>query len=248
MKLITIVCFALFSLSTFGRTYKKHDTCVYGKQVYVKDLLYKIPKGNLTPKLEMVRRRAQEKCMGVSTTNRKPDNGIAKCVFYSQIATKGRHKGKRVICVNHACPGTKYEMDEPCQDFALKPAPKRRGRRARARRNVKPKKFVVNRSKTYKRIEKCHYGTAGILRAPLRSLSKQELKTKGQLVRRMAQENCLSIDQLQDVPDAGVHSCLFYDRIARKGRNKGKRIICMDFSCTPSGYTMDETCINYKFK
>lgn len=245
MKTIFIVVFLLSSFESFGRSYKKHDTCFYGQQVYVKDLLYKLPKGDLEPKLELVRRRAQEKCMGVSTTNRKPDNGISKCLFYSQVAKKGRHKGKRVICVNHACPGTKYEMDEPCRDFAIKPGPKRRARR---RSNVKPKKFVVNRNKTYKRIEKCHYGTAGILRAPLKNLSKQELQKQGQLIRRIAQETCLSLDQLEQVPTSGVHSCLFYDQVARKGRNKGKRIICVDFSCTGSGYIMDETCQNFKIK
>ena len=124
MKTFLIFVIFLFSAYPFkliGRTYKKHDTCVYSKSVYVKDKLYNIPRGEITPKLQIVRRRAQEKCQGVTITNRYPDNGIGQCLFYSHIATKGRHKGERVICVNHACPGTKYEMDESCRGYAIQP-------------------------------------------------------------------------------------------------------------------------------
>ena len=246
--IITMVLFAFnYPFQAFTRTYKKHDTCVYSKDVYVKDLLYKTSKGDLTPKLQIVRRRAQEKCQGVTITNRNPDNGVAQCLFYSQIATKGRHKGKRIICVNHACPGTKYQMDGPCHNFALKPPPKKR----KVRRNTPitpPKKFVVNRNRVYKVIEKCHYGKAGHVRGPLRSLNKEEFKKKGKLVRRMGQEVCLSLHQLQKVPNSGIHSCSFYSQIAKKGRYKGKRVICVDFSCTPSGYTMDDTCLKFRLK
>lgn len=245
---ITLVGFIFFSVQGQSRTFKKHDTCVYGKVGHVKDLLYKIPKGQLRPTLQLARRRAQEKCQGVAITDRNPDNGISQCLFYSHIATKGRSKGKRVICINHACPGTKYEMDEPCQNFALKPAPKNRSENRRRRRNIKPKQFVVNKKRVYKVIEKCHYGKAGHVNAPLRSLKKSELKKKGNLVRRMAQEVCVSIDHLKDVPESGVHSCSFYSQIAKKGRYKGKRIICVNFSCTPTGYIMDGTCKNFKLR
>ena len=109
-----------YSFQGQTKTYKKHDTCVYSRDVYMKDLLYKFSKGELEPKLKIVRRSAQEKCQGVAITNRNPDNGISQCLFYSQIATKGRHKGKRIICVNHACPGTKYQMDESCAYYSIK--------------------------------------------------------------------------------------------------------------------------------
>lgn len=245
IKLISITALTLYSLEGFSRTYKMHDTCVYGKDAFVKDLLYKIPKGQLTPKLQLVRRRAQEKCQGVTITNRYPNNGISQCLFYSEIAKKGRYKGKRVICVNHACPGTKYEMDEPCKNFSLKPAPVKRVRKTK---HIKPKKFVVNSSRVYKVIEKCHYGKAGHVNSPLRSLNEEELKMKGKLVRRMAQEVCLSLHQLKRVPEGGIHSCSFYSQIAEKGRYKGKRIICVNFSCTGSSFTMDDTCLNLKIK
>ncbi|MDC0253722.1 hypothetical protein OAK75_02415 [Bacteriovoracales bacterium] len=147
VKILIILFFLNCSIQGFGRTYKKHDTCVYGKGVYVKDFLYKIPKGELTTKLQIVRRRAQEKCQGVVITDRYPDNGISQCLFYSHIATKGRHKGKRIICVNHACPGTKYEMDGPCHNYALKPAPKKTSEKRKTRSTPKPKKFVVKSNK-----------------------------------------------------------------------------------------------------
>ena len=48
--IITMVLFAFnYPFQAFTRTYKKHDTCVYSKDVYVKDLLYKTSKGDLTP-------------------------------------------------------------------------------------------------------------------------------------------------------------------------------------------------------
>ena len=245
---LTLFLVFLYPLSLIGKTYKKHDTCIYSKDVYVKDKLYNTPKGELTPKLQIVRRRAQEKCMGLTITNRYPDNGVSLCLFYSQIASKGRHKGKRIICVNHACPGTKYEMDESCENYAIKEEPQKRGNNKKARTKVTPKKFIVKTNKTYKILEKCHYGSAGLVDSPLKSLSPQVLKEKGTLVRRMAQEVCLSLRQLEEIPDSGIHSCSFYSQIAQKGRRKGKRVICLNFSCTPSGYTMDDTCLNFKIK
>ena len=113
-------------------------------------------------------------------------------------------------------------------------------------------KWAINickkKNKVYKVIEKCHYGEAGVLSNSLSSLSSEELKTKGKLVRRLAQEVCLSLRQLEEIPDSGIHSCSFYSQIAKKGRRKGKRVICMNFSCTPSGYTMDDTCLNFKLR
>ena len=184
----------------------------------------------------------------MTITNRYPDNGIGQCLFYSHIATKGRHKGERVICVNHACPGTKYEMDDSCRGHTIQSRSMKDDEAKKTRAKVKPKKFIVKKNKVYKVIEKCHYGEAGLVNASLSSLSSEELNTKGKLVRRLAQEVCLSLRQLKVIPKSGIHSCSFYSQIAKKGRRKGKRVICINFSCTPSGYTMDDTCLKFRLR
>ena len=83
MKTIFIMVLVLGTFQVFGRSDKKYHTCVYSKDTMVKDLLYKIPKGELELKLKITQRRAQEKCMGVTTTNRYPDNGINNCLIES---------------------------------------------------------------------------------------------------------------------------------------------------------------------
>ncbi len=247
MKILLIVAF-LFSFQTlFARETRKHETCVYSKQTIVDKPLYKFSKVSLSSQLGIVQKRAQEKCIGVNGLKRNPNSGIGECLYYSQIAQKGRYKGKRVMCVRHSCIGFTEEMDEQCSEFDLEKAPRSRNSRVN-RPSSPPKQFVVNPSRTYKVINKCHYGKAGHLSNPIHSISSQELAEKGNAVRRMAQETCLSLDQLDQVPNSGIHSCKFYDQIATKGRSKGKRIICVDFSCTPSNYIMDETCAKFNIR
>ena len=129
----------------------------------------------------------------------------------------------------------------------LKKEPQKWKSNKKSRKKLKPKKFIVNKNRVYKIIEKCHYGKAGHVKGPLSTLNKEELHNKAQLIRRMGQEVCLS-QQLAAVPDSGIHSCTFYSQIAKKGRYKGQRVICLNFSCTPSGYIMDETCLNFRLK
>jgi len=247
-KIFLIIAFTISTQVIAAGLTKKHETCVYSQNTIVSEPLYEFSKEDLLPKLEIVKERAQELCIGLNGRKKYPDNGIGECLYYSDIAEKGRYKGKRVMCVKHSCIGIGEEMDDECDDFNLEKPPRRRGGTTSRRSSGPPKEFVVNPSRTYKVIEKCHYGKAGHLSGRLSSLSNQELITKGSLVRRMAQEVCLSLNQLEDVPNSGIHSCKFYDQIASKGRYKGARIICVDFSCTPSGYLMDETCLNFNKK
>lgn len=238
MKIIIIL--SLISLQLHARTFRKHETCVYNQSAVVNST--QLPKAGL----QLAQRRAQEKCQGYTTTNKYPNNGISLCSYYAKEAIAGRYKGRKIVCVNHACPGSSKVMDKSCKEFAQKPAIVRRT--TVTRRTTPTRKFIVNPNKTYKTISKCYYGKKGHVNTSLRALSKEELIVKGKLVRRMGQEMCLPLHTLKRSPTTGVHSCSFYSQIATKGRYKGQRVICLDYSCTSSSYTMDDTCLNFKLR
>ncbi|MDH5581156.1 MAG: hypothetical protein OEY33_04560 [Bdellovibrionales bacterium] len=139
-KALFLITGLLFSYQSFSaRGTKKHETCVYSEHTLISDPLYKFSKDELMPKLEMVKKRAQELCIGFNGVNKYPDNGIGECLYYSDIAKKGKYKGKRVMCVKHSCLGFRKEMDDPCKEFNLEKAPQSRARRDNRRESEPPK-------------------------------------------------------------------------------------------------------------